>query len=204
MCCPTSGWPIEPDMHLTGPDRIFILAEQTSWRRPVLFTQGSGHHQVVPEIGFRLELQEIRHGLEDATVIALLHPFQAREIGRCMFRAKDMLDTGGLMLAQFLQWPEFMAHGTRSQQDHPTIDLVDGLAQGTADAQEVFGLTGLGATDRYPGLLTALQIGEQIDRRILQRQAGIIDRCDPGAMLAAIAGQSLCENRIARKVIGYL
>src|SRR5687768_5551688 len=56
---PAIGRTVEPDMDLTGADRVFVFTVQLARRPQFAIAERRRHHDVVTEIGFRLELQEI-------------------------------------------------------------------------------------------------------------------------------------------------
>src|SRR5215469_18831643 len=71
---PALGWPVEPQVHLSGPDRVLVIAERASRRDNGLAAERGGHHQVVRELRFWPHGQELTHRVYHSSVVACLQP----------------------------------------------------------------------------------------------------------------------------------
>ena len=77
------------------------------------------------------------------------------------------------------------------------------LGQGLADGQIVFGVGRQAATDRDP-FLVATEVAPQVDRRVVDGQHRIVDRGDPGPVVAGMRRDRGSEFGIPLVVVGHL
>ena len=194
---------VEPDVDLAGADRVLVVAVADAGGDAVATADRPDHHQVVAEHRLGLVAQELGHRVDDGGVVAGLQPGQALEVGRPGLRRADVHRVGRLVGAQLLQLPERVAHRPAGQQHDPPTAALDGPPDRLADEQEVVALGRLGRAHADPPLV-ALQERQEVRRRVVDRQARVVDRRHPRAGRRDLLADQLGQLGVAREVVGHL
>ena len=77
------------------------------------------------------------------------------------------------MVGELHQRPEAVAQSPRGEQNNAPVGHVDRLSQEVAKKQEILWSRRLADSDRHPPFV-ALKKPEKIDRRVMNRQVGIV------------------------------
>src|SRR6185312_8614987 len=195
----------EPDVHLPGSHGVLVVAVLDARRGAGLLTDGARGEQPVAEHRLWPHLVERRHRVEHLRVVARPEPVESLVIGgECLLR-EDVARIGHLVLAQLAQLVERVREGARGQDDDLTIACRDRLADGATRAEEVLVRRGLTDADADPLLVGEpfAQILPEVDRRVHDRQVGVVDRGDPGAVLLRAILHEVRELRVAPVVVGH-
>ena len=183
----------------------FSYAEYCAPARRARPTADRRHrHEVVAEATLGPEPQVLGHVVDDRAMLTARPAVEHLVVRRGGLLGEDVLLAGRLVGAQLAQRPERVAERARADEEDPTVEPLDRAAHALADGEEVVGLPGLGDAHRHPSL-GALEEAEEVDRRVVDRQALVVDRGDPAVLdRRGLGGEGLGELGVALDVVGDL
>src|SRR6185437_15615769 len=166
---PASGRSVEPEVHLAGPHRVFVVAERFARRSHRTAAQRGDHHQVRRELGLGPHGQELRHRVEHLGVFPGQQPVDPDQVGLAGLGGPDVRRVARLVRPQLAQRPERMRKSPRRDQQYLAVESRDRGADRPAGSAEVLGVAGVrGVADRDPLLVqAAAEEGPQVHCRVV-------------------------------------
>src|SRR4051812_39714274 len=102
-------------MDLAGADAAFILAETQAGKSTALASESADGHEVVAKARLGLVSDEIRHRLDDSSVIAGRQPVDAELVSRAGFLCSDIYRVPLHVIAELSQWPKNVGKTARGE-----------------------------------------------------------------------------------------